>query len=104
MTDDTLVDLDSLDLMMNEINQKFNTDKDTIIKGHLYALANKMYPQGGSGFLMSRVAAIKFLEFGHEWAKKLAWPDDTHLDIVIRKLNISIGDDVTVCLWIRKCY
>lgn len=99
MTDDVLVDLNALDMMMNEFSMKYDTEKDIVMKGHLYTYfsANKtyIYPQGGSGFLMSKAAVHKFLSFGVDWAKKLKWPEDIYGDFIIKKLNISYQSVMT---------
>lgn len=94
LTDDTLIDLNSLDTMMIELESKYDTEKDFVIKGNLLIYREKppYYPQGGVGFLMSKAAVKKFVTFGAKWASKLSWPEDRFIGDIIQKLNISIKD------------
>ena len=92
LTDDTLIDLNSLNSMMKELYTKHNPEKDIVMKGHLYKHDKSFYTQGGTGFLISKAAAKNFVSFGAKWASKLSWPEDRYISIIIKKLHTNEED------------
>lgn len=99
LTDDVSIDMPEVNRMISRIQEKHNPRTEPIILGNCVnktnSPINKTYLQGGVGYIMSRYAALKFIEFGQEYFKASIPIDDASFRIFIDSLNLTM-DDVTI--------
>ena len=93
--DDLYINLEGFNQMLADLEQKYNPRKDIVLKGQIVERLNKSYLQGGTGYLFSRAAAIKFLPFATEWLNHIYREDDYHSWEIIKDLGLSPDDTLT---------
>ena len=83
ITDDIMVDIDNLDMMLMYLMKRYNTNKDRVFIGQNYLF----FLQGAVGFVMSRAAAEIVYPKRDEWIKNFKEVDDIETD----KFRIYLG-------------
>ena len=95
ITDDVIVNVDRLSLMIDELNQIGDPKTTPIFKGHCietdYCYNNSCI-QGGSGHIMSLETAKRFIQIGDNWISTCNYADDDHLSIAIKDMNMSLTE------------
>lgn len=93
--DDVHYDVDALERMLIDFTIKHDTNSDIIFVGHNINWLNSYYLQGGSGSILSRKGAQKFLEYGEKYIEKSSFTDDYNLQFVRKYMNISERESST---------
>ena len=87
-TDDIVVDIDNLDKLVSYLDNKYDTNRDLVFEGHCFSKPKYSYLQGGTGFIMSRAACKKFLEYGKEWITEMDNLDDISFQKITKLFNL----------------
>ena len=96
MTDDVSVDVDGLEMIIEELNQKYDTEKDYVLKGQCMYYEKEFYLQGGTGYIMSRAAARQLIEYGPRWIANMNYYDDLKIKDFRIFLGLNIVEDLTL--------
>jgi len=92
LTDDVWANVKRLVWFMEHIHEeKGDPYNNVLLEGHcIDRNAEYNFIQGGSGFIMSRKAAEKFMTFGPKWVSETSLPDDVHFSSAVQRLGLSI--------------
>ena len=90
-TDDVLADPERIETLVIELASKYDTNKDLMVKGNcMYINSSKeLYIQGGTGFIISRAFARRFLEIAPQWIKITNKPDDILIENALHHMGLS---------------
>ena len=104
-SDDVFIKIENLDLIVQELNSKYDTFKDHVILGHCIELYkdNKkkrkkkrkkkyekmIYLQGGSGYIMSRYTAQAIVDLGTNFISTVNIYDDLAWTYYIKLFNLT---------------
>ena len=92
-TDDIVVDINGLEIMIKELEEQYNPLDDYVFKGHCIFNIERYYLQGGSGYLFSRCAAYAFYkEYAFKWLDGIQLWDDVFAYRIADFLEIKIKD------------
>jgi len=96
-TDDAYVDYNGINQYLHYLESRYDPLKYPVIKGHLINYPYEPYLHGGSGWLMSRYAAQKFIELVDQYPDKTLPFDNRADDIALpslffKKINPNISD------------
>jgi len=76
-SDDVYIKNDRIPKMIKDLNTKYNTENENIVLGDCVECNEyRAFLQGGIGYILSRAAARKFIEYGPTWMKLINWCDD----------------------------
>lgn len=77
-TDDVFVDSSRINELASILGEKYNTNEDDVVLGNcvINCARRKSILQGGSGYIMSRKTAQKFVDFAEKWLIKTEVWDD----------------------------
>ena len=91
-TDDIIIDVEAIDRMIYELEQKFDPDENIVFKGN--CLYNGLYYlQGGSGYLMSRIATEIFVnKYSDTWLQNVFIYDDFYSNNIREFFNLGIEE------------
>jgi len=91
ITDDVMVNLDSIESMLKDQYQKGNPNTADFWFGNCIDVPWR-YLQGGSGYIMSRRTSERFIkpEIGLKWIKNLNDADDIYVSQAIFMLGMSV--------------
>ena len=92
VTDDVKINTHNLHRMMKWFNQKYNSKKDIVVKGHAIDLLPITFLQGGSGFIISRKAAEKILNMKYWILYESFLVDDMRFSEVWKRLGVRIRE------------
>lgn len=96
LTDDVSIDINRINQIISEISKYKNPRKESIILGSCidkyYSPINKTYLQGGVGYIMSRYAALQFIDYANKWYTSNIDGDDASFRLFIDYLNLSMTD------------
>ena len=102
-TDDVYIDIQSLDNFLDYLTSRYDPRKDVVFKSHLIYHLNLYFPQGGSGYIFSRKAVEKFLEFGLDFVKQIITCDDCEFWRMRYLMNLTIKEMSTQYIFGRGC-
>lgn len=91
-TDDLFFDIEAIDPMLADLNSKFDTSRDIVLKGHNIQIKEVFFLQGGSGWIVSRAGALAISEVGKKWIKNIKLNDDMEVHNLRKMLKLSISD------------
>jgi hypothetical protein len=74
-TDDTVINFDYLPVYLSKLEHSFDTEKDFVFRGNCVT-AGIRWPQGGSGYLLSRAAARQIQPYGPCFMRAMTIPED----------------------------
>ena len=90
-TDDIVIDVNSFEVMIKELDGMYNPHSDNVFQGHCLYNAMRHYLQGGSGYLFSRSAAKVFYEnYAYKWLYEIQAWDDVYSSRITDFLRIPI--------------
>ena len=92
LTDDVIVNMPKLQNYIEEIEiEHGNPFNKSIIQGNcIYNGINRLYLQGGSGYIMSYKSALEFSKFSKKWVNDTYIADDVYFSDVINKLGLTL--------------
>lgn len=76
-TDDVFVDTSRIDKLAYILGKKYNTENDSVLLGD--CIIGGYMIQGGSGYIMSRKMARKFVKYSKKWLNESKGPDDVEI-------------------------
>jgi hypothetical protein len=89
-TDDTVLNFGAIGDFFLELEQRYDPLKDPVFLGDCVRHGNWLYPQGGSGYLLSR-AAVELIEpLRDHYVEKWPGPEDMNIGLFLLTLNISM--------------
>ena len=98
-TDDLYIDIPKLHNLMKYLESNFDSRNDIVFKGHTIYNMGIYYLQGGVGYILSRKAVKKFLEFGIDFIKNINTYDDCATYDIRKMFNLTIEEMSTHYLY-----
>ena len=90
LSDDALILPENIPHIIDDLNSRYNTYKDSHLEGHCIDAWCHVYMQGGSGYIFSRKAAEKFVEIAIPFIENMTWLDDIEFEKMRDYLGVSI--------------
>jgi hypothetical protein len=89
-TDDTVVNFDLLEEFFQDLEVQRDPLKEVVVLGDCVRHEDWLYPQGGSGYLLSR-AAVQLIEpLRDEWVNRWGGPEDMSFGSFLESLKIPM--------------
>lgn len=87
-TDDVFVDASRINKLALELGKKYDTENDIVMKG------NCMFDiiHGGSGYIMTRAMARKFVNLSDRWLRESSGPDDKEMNKMLGYVKQTISN------------
>lgn len=92
--DDVFVDSSRVDELAEKLGRKYDTDNDLVFLGNCLRHNNHLetFLQGGSGYILTRKMAEKFVELSAQWINDTRSYDDLEVNKFLNYLNQTPKD------------
>ena len=104
IADDNIIITEQLDYLIQELNSKYDTNKDLVLLGHCISIPSGSYLQGGSGYIMSRKFAKKFLKVAPYFFSFYKSYDDVDFMSIMNFFNMSLRNMASPYMYGHVCY
>lgn len=90
ISDDVLLIPDNILHVIKDLNSRFNTFTDSHLEGHCVYALDRVFLQGGAGYIFSRKAAELFIEKSIPFIINMTWYDDAEFAKMRDQIGVSI--------------
>jgi hypothetical protein len=92
-TDDTIINFRALGPFMTDLEQRYDPQTDFVFLANCVRLGERLFPQGGSGYFMSRRAVEVMAPLGEQILRSIIDCEDYDLGrFMLNRMNFSLAD------------
>ncbi|OHT09653.1 hypothetical protein TRFO_21371 [Tritrichomonas foetus] len=105
MTDNAYIYTDNIGEMLRDFQTKYDPFKQSVVLGNCMSQGQSMaFLQGGTGWIMSRVAVRNFLSISEKWFNETKSAEDVHFAVAMKYMGLDIRESSTPYVIGQYCH